>query len=166
MADDAMKKLTDSLTETRKREDAEMSGEDRMKRQYAEWARDVAYPAIQRIVKTLKADGAHVEVVKPEGSNPTFGMAVVYPSSGQPGFTYLISLHDKTDPDRAFVMRSRTIANDHYPRSGKKTQSEKTGFYNEHEDGMTNHAPLITGDAIIEDFTKHFTAHREYSWPD
>lgn len=163
--DDAMKGLTDSLSNFKSQREKSQAGQEAMKQRYIQWVNDVGYPAIERIAETLRADGAQVQVGK-EGTPPTFGLFVAYPDSGFPAFAYLLFLHPSTGEERAFVMHSYSVPNDKYPTKGEKmTKPERVPFYDEHTDGMTNDAPLITEKAIVEDFTKHFAEHRSRSWP-
>lgn len=172
MTDDALRRLNDSLSEIRDQEVEAMTGNERVKREYTEWAYSVAYPAIQRIQKSLeanRADGVVTKLVEPKGLTPTFGIRVAYPSSDQPPFTYLFFLHRNTGDVRAFVMKLQTVANLDYGMPGEQGKDRATDeelvFWNEHEGDPFNHAPDITADHIISDFSDAFIAHRKHQWP-
>jgi hypothetical protein len=165
---DVKEVLRKSLASIKRREEASLTNAERVKRQYAEWVREEAYPALLELERIVEADGATTKMVPPKGSVPTVGIQLVYRGSGQPAFTYLLSLHERTGTERAFVMRSRTVPNKSYGwgQGGKKTVPEQSPFFEEHTDGRFNHAPAITREDVIRDFTRHLTEHRQRQWPE
>ena len=169
MSDDALMGLNDSLASIRQQEQETLTGNELVKQQYGKWAKTVALPALKKIQRSLQADGATTKLTEAKGHTPAVGIQVADPGSGQPGFQYMLYLHENTGTERAFVMKLHTVPNRDYGALGREDEDmalrEQAMFWNENEGEPYNHAPDITETHIIEDFTREFTAYRQYPWP-